>query len=195
MPSIPGDLSYDQNQENGCLENYKCVRAFKHQPVLIDQVFCTRCMLYLLQSWRFQLTVLPGIGVGASKFLGMKRIFAQNFPNLPKKLSCNFGRPFLWCDLQKMVFTSFSANLGCHFSKSNNVGHHFCPNFQGFCSDFQVFCLNFKGFCPGCKANKNVWECACTVASYTTVSRANHAKSAKHIVDSHVFFETRTHWQ
>jgi len=55
---------YDQNQENGCLENYICVRAFKHQPVPIDQVFCTRCMLCLLQSWRFQLTALLGIGVG-----------------------------------------------------------------------------------------------------------------------------------
>jgi len=24
--------SYDQNQENGCLENYICVRAFEHRP-------------------------------------------------------------------------------------------------------------------------------------------------------------------
>ena len=34
-------ISCDQNQENGCLENYICVRAFKHGPVPIDQVFCT----------------------------------------------------------------------------------------------------------------------------------------------------------
>jgi len=53
-------ISYEQNQENGCLENYICVRAFKHRPVLTDQVFCNRCMLSLLQSWRFQLTALPG---------------------------------------------------------------------------------------------------------------------------------------
>ena len=33
--------------------------AFKHRPVPIDQVFCTRCMLCLLQSWRFELTGLP----------------------------------------------------------------------------------------------------------------------------------------
>jgi len=31
----------------------------KHRPVPIDQVFCARCMLCLLQSWRFQLTALP----------------------------------------------------------------------------------------------------------------------------------------
>ena len=30
------------------------------RPVPIDQVFCTRCMLCLLQRWRFQLTALPG---------------------------------------------------------------------------------------------------------------------------------------
>jgi len=48
-----------QNQENGCLENYIRVRAFTHRPVPIDQVLCT-CMLCLLQSWRFQLTALPG---------------------------------------------------------------------------------------------------------------------------------------
>jgi len=28
--------------------------------VNFDQVFCTRCMLCLLLSWRFQLTALPG---------------------------------------------------------------------------------------------------------------------------------------
>ena len=46
----PFVISYDQNQENSCLENYICVRAFIHRPVLIDQVFCTRCLLCLLQS-------------------------------------------------------------------------------------------------------------------------------------------------
>jgi len=49
-----------QNQENGCLEDYIRVRAFKQRPIPIDQVFCTRCMLCLLQSWRVQLTALPG---------------------------------------------------------------------------------------------------------------------------------------
>jgi len=47
-----------QNQENGCLENCICVRAFKRRPVPIDQVLCTR-MLCLLQSWQFQLAALP----------------------------------------------------------------------------------------------------------------------------------------
>jgi len=30
------------------------------------------------------------IGLGASKFLGVRRIFAQIFPNLPKKFLCDF---------------------------------------------------------------------------------------------------------
>jgi len=49
-----------QNDDNGCLENYIRVQAFKHRPVPINQVFCTRCMHCLLQSGRFQLTALPG---------------------------------------------------------------------------------------------------------------------------------------
>ena len=38
-----------QNQENCCLENYIRVRAFKHRPIPINQVFCTR-MICQLQS-------------------------------------------------------------------------------------------------------------------------------------------------
>jgi len=32
----------------------------------------------------------------------------------------------------------FSTNVGRHFLKSNNnVGRHFCPDFQGFCPEFR----------------------------------------------------------
>jgi len=41
-------IYYDQNQENGCLENYICVRAFKHRPIPIDPGFFTGCVLCLL---------------------------------------------------------------------------------------------------------------------------------------------------
>ena len=54
----------------------------------------------------------------------------------------------LRCDLRKHVFLRFSANVGCYFLKSNNVGRHFCPDSQGFCPDFQGFCPDFQGFCP-----------------------------------------------
>ena len=44
----PFVIFYKQNKENGCLENYICVRAFKNRPVSTDQVFFTHCMLCLL---------------------------------------------------------------------------------------------------------------------------------------------------
>jgi len=81
------------------------------------------------------------IGVGASKFLGVQRIFAQIFPNLPKKLSSNFCGRFFGVTSIKIVFTCFSASVGCHF----------CLDFQGFCLDIRGFCSDFQGFCPECK--------------------------------------------
>jgi len=51
----------------------------------------------------------------------------------------------------------FSANVGNHFLKSNNVGRHFCPDFQEF---------------SGLSTNQNIWGYAftpCTTASYTTL--------------------------
>jgi len=53
-------ISFNQNQENGSLENYICALAVILRQVLTDHVFCTHCMLCLLQSWQFQLTALPG---------------------------------------------------------------------------------------------------------------------------------------
>jgi len=84
--------------------------------------------------------------LGAGKFLVMRRIFARNFPNLPKKfcgtLPTNFlhsnqrsWRPFFGVTSKK-VFMCFLDMLGSIFLKSNNVGRHFCPNFQRFCPDF-----------------------------------------------------------
>jgi len=60
--------------------------------------------------------------------------------------------------LQKMVSTCFSANTGCHCLKSNNVGRHFCPEFQGFglgilgCSGIL---LKFSGILPGFSTNQS----------------------------------------
>jgi len=180
------------------LENYICVQAFKHQPVPIDQVFCTRCVLCLLQSWRFQLTALPGISVGASKFLGVQRTFAQNFPNSPKKLSCNFCRPFSWCDLQQNGLHLFFCKLWASFFEVKQRWAPFLPNFLGILFGFSGILPKFSGILPGFSTNKIVWgyTCTpCTPAFYTTDARANHAKSAKHIVASHVFFQTRRHWR
>jgi len=38
--------------------------------------------------------------------------------------------------------------LGTVSFKSNHVGPHFCPYFQGIYPDFQGFCQGFHRFCP-----------------------------------------------
>jgi len=55
----------------------------------------------------------------------------------------------------------FSANVDRHFYilKSNNVEHHFCPDFQGFFPDFQ-------GFFPGFPQIKTFGSTPCAPASY-----------------------------
>jgi len=50
------------------------------------------------------------------------------------------------CDPKKMVFTCFSANLGRHFLKSNNVGSHFAQVFRDFSKIFRDFVRIFRDF-------------------------------------------------
>jgi len=53
------------------------------------------------------------ISVGASKFLGVRRIFARSPPNLPEKFCVTFANKFppiknpFWCDLQKRIHVFF----------------------------------------------------------------------------------------
>jgi len=75
------------------------------------------------------------IDVGASKFLGVQRNFAQNFPNLPKKLLCNIYRPFLWCSLHKNGLNLFFCKPWAPFLKVKQRWVSFLPDFQGFCLD------------------------------------------------------------
>jgi len=83
-------------------------------------------------NWKRSKTTPRQLGVGASKFLGVKGFFAQIFPNLPKKLLCNFCRPFLWCDLQKMVFNFFLQTLGTIFRSQTMLDAHFAQIFNDF---------------------------------------------------------------
>jgi len=48
--------------KNDCLENYICIWVFWLSPIPIDQAFSTLCVLWPLQSWQFQLTVLQPLG-------------------------------------------------------------------------------------------------------------------------------------
>jgi len=47
------------------------------------------------------------VGVGASNFVGVQRIFAQIVLNLPKKLLCNFADRFF----------GVTSKLGRHFAQ------------------------------------------------------------------------------
>jgi len=58
MPSIPDDLLLFLTTRIEKKAVWKC--TFVSERLNTDQVFCTRCMLCLLQSWRFQLRALPG---------------------------------------------------------------------------------------------------------------------------------------
>ena len=110
----------------------------------------------------------------SKQILGGAKDFCLNFPKLARKvvvrllpknfISQRLLRPFLVRPPKKGL-NFFFANVGRHFLKSNNVGRHFFPEFQGFCP-------NFLGFCPGFFANQNFWGCGCTPASYTTVSKS-----------------------
>jgi len=92
------------------------------------------------------LSKVSGIGVGAMKFLRVRRILSWIFPNLPKNLLHDFCLQIfshknhedlflVW--LLKKGLHLFSANVAHRFLKSNNVGCHFYPDFQEFCRDFQ----------------------------------------------------------
>jgi len=86
------------------------------------------------------------IGVGASKFLGVRRIFARIFPNLPQKFLSDFSYKFsptkimktvFWYDRQKRSSRVSLQTLGAILWNINNIGRHFCPDFQVFFSFFQ----------------------------------------------------------
>ena len=64
----------------------------------------------------------------SKNIFGGAKDFCPNFSKPAQKVvePSNFFQRCLRCDLQKMVPTRFSANLERHFSKSNNVGRHFC---------------------------------------------------------------------
>jgi len=106
--------------------------------------FCTNVNVKLLEFKSFLgvrkyciYSIVSRIGVGASKFFGVQRIFAQITPNLPKKLLCNFA---------DRIFGMASKNgLYLFFCKR---WAPFCPDFRGFCLDIRVFCSDFQRFCP-----------------------------------------------
>ena len=102
-------------------------------------------------------TFHPLIGVGADKFVGVRRIFAQISPNLPKKFLCAFC-PYIFSHKEdeglflvwppKKVLIVFFCKRWAPFFEVKQCWAPFFLDFQGFYPDFQRFCPNFQGFCP-----------------------------------------------
>jgi len=99
----------------------------------------------------------------------VQRILPEFPQTCPKSFLCNlclqiFSHKIMktsfWCNLQKKIFMCFHVNLGRHFLKSNDVGHHFHPDFQGFCPDFQQI--------------KNLWGCSCNPCTPPSNTTAFH---------------------
>jgi len=95
---------------------------------------------------------LATIGVGASKILGMRRIFARISPNLPKKLLCDFCLE---------IFSHKDHELKTFFGvTSKKAFMFFCKRWAPF---FEVkqhwapFLPRFSGIFPGLSTNQNFW--------------------------------------
>jgi len=95
------------------------------------------------------------IGVGAGKFLGVRRIFLKYPQTRPKSFCAIFAHKFSPTKIMKM----FS---GVTSKKSLNV--FFCKPLVPF---FEVkerwllFLPGFSGILPRFSANQNFWRCAC----------------------------------
>ena len=97
----------------------------------------------------------------SKQIFGGAKDFCPNFAKLVQKVVVQLLPTGFWCDLHKMVFTCFSAN----------VGRHFCLDFQGFCQNFQRFFQRGCAFFELLKYTVNDFCNAYTYASYS--SRAN----------------------
>jgi len=78
-----------------------------------------------------------GIGVGAGKCLGMGRIFARIFPNLPETFLCNFaykssptkiGEDPIWFDFLKMSSCVFLQTFGAILAGFSGILSGFSTN-------------------------------------------------------------------
>jgi len=156
------------------------------------------------------MTMCKCIRAGASKFLGLRRIFAQISPNLPKKLLCTFclqifsntdHEDFLLCDFQKKeVFNLFfcKRRAPCFEVKQCWAPvlprcSGICIDIQGYCPDFQRFCPNVQGFCPNL-TNPNFCGCACIPCTPPSLCKWEETdKNTEHRIIETASFHLQSH--
>jgi len=114
------------------------------------------------------------IGVGASKFLGVRRTFGWISPNLPEKFLFNFCLQIfshkdhenlflVWFSKKKRAFMCFSAQVGRYFLKSSDVECHFSqilsilPRFSEILSKCSGILPEFSEIFPRFSTNENFW--------------------------------------
>jgi len=76
--------------------------------------------------------IVPSIGVGPRKYLGVQRIFTQIFPNLPKKFLCNFAARFFGMTSKKWFSLVFLQTLGAILPRYLGILSKFSGIFPGF---------------------------------------------------------------
>ena len=95
------------------------------------------------------------IGVGAGKFLGVRRIFVRISPNLSKQFLCAFSpqifshkdhEDFFLVWPPKKVLMCFSATDGCHFLSQTTLSAIFAQIFSDFDQIFRDFVRIFRVF-------------------------------------------------
>jgi len=93
------------------------------------------------------------IGVGASTFLGLRKIFARISPGMPEKTLGHFyanifsWRPFFgWLPKNKVFMWFWTPFLTIFYGFCTNF-QKFWIGFRRFCPDFHRFCPDFQGFC------------------------------------------------
>ena len=98
------------------------------------------------------------MGVGAGKFLGVRKIFARISPIVPEKFSEE--------ESLHVIFSN-QTTLGPIFAR---ILRKFAQIFRGFAQVFTDFAQIstdlpiFSGILPGFSPDQNFWGCACTPA-------------------------------
>ena len=88
------------------------------------------------------------IGVVASNFWGCKRFLPKVSQTCSKRLSCNFCRPFLWCDLQINGLHLCFCKPWAPFFQVKQRWAPFLPRFQGILPRYLGILLGFSRILP-----------------------------------------------
>jgi len=124
--------------------------------------------------------VSTGIGVGAGKFLGVRRIFARISPNLPEMLLCNFCPQIFTKDMKTCFFGMIpKKGLTCVFLQA--LAAIFAWIFRDLTQIVRGFAQIFRDFAQFLNKSK-LLEVRLHPASHTTVHGNGNSQFSRRIV-------------